>query len=95
MSDLIQRLRSVQERVARVVQERDAFQGKVSALEAQAREGHRTTEVLRARIAELERENEVLRTSRAASGSAGTPEAKQRIDELVHEIDRCLALISA
>jgi len=62
------------------------------------RELKRSDEVLRARITELEQENEVLRTVKAAtperSESANDRSgSKERIDELVIEIDRCLALL--
>jgi hypothetical protein len=48
--------------------------------------------VLQQRVAELEKENEVLRNTKAAH-EAAVPGAKERIDELVQEIDRCLELI--
>jgi chromosome segregation ATPase len=94
MSDLLERLRVVQEQVTGLVKERDTLRKRASTLEHQAREHQQTAGVLQARITELEREIEVLRTARAAQG-AGTTDAKQRIDELVNEIDRCLALIGA
>jgi hypothetical protein len=45
-------------------------------------------------VAELERENGVLRKARSAEQGAAAAGTKERIDELVHEIDRCLALLS-
>ena len=52
-------------------------------------------EMLKARVAELERENEVLRSTKSAESKLGDPGTKEKIDELVNEIDRGLALISA
>lgn len=68
------------------------------ALQEELRELKRSDDVLRARIAELEQENEVLRTVKATApaepGNAGDRSgSKERIDELVIEIDRCLALL--
>ncbi len=94
MSELALRIRSVQERLKRLVKERDDLRAKLEALETTTRREHRSADVLKARIDELERENEVLRTSRPKN-EAGNTEAKQRIDELVNEIDRCLSLINA
>jgi hypothetical protein len=46
-------------------------------------------------VAGLEQENEVIRMARSLPAGQGREEAKQRIDELVDEIDRCLRLIKA
>ncbi|MBL8002907.1 MAG: hypothetical protein JNL05_13210 [Flavobacteriales bacterium] len=96
MSDLASRIRAVHLQVARLVAERDGWRKRVAAMEHELREHHRNVEVLQARIAELERENEVLRVTRPAQiqRPEGQVEAKQRIDELVSEIDRCLALLT-
>lgn len=96
MSDLASRIRAVHLHVSRLVAEREVAQRRVGSLERELREHHRNGEVLQARVAALEQENEVLRVTRPASQqrAEGQPEAKQRIDELVNEIDRCLALLN-
>ena len=96
MSDLASRIRAVHMHVARLVADREAARRRLVALEHEQRDQQRNAEVLRARIAELERENEVLRVTRPTQQqrAEGQPEAKQRIDELVNEIDRCLALLN-
>ena len=72
--------------------ETKAMKERVSSLEHGVREHQRTEEVLQARVTELEKENEGLRKTHAAH-EAAVPGAKERIDELVQEIDRCLELI--
>ena len=94
MSDLAARLRAIHERVERLVKERDDLRGKVAQLQTAAREHQHEAGVLQARISELERENEVLRTSAVTQRGDRQREAKQQIDELVNEIDRCLALLN-
>lgn len=96
MSELASRLRAVHVQVARLVADREAARKRVLSLEHDLREHQRSAQVLQARIAELERENEVLRVTRPApvQRAEGQTEAKQRIDELVNEIDRCLALLT-
>jgi hypothetical protein len=96
MSDLASRIRAVHVHVARLVAEREAVRKRLVAMEHDLREHQRNADVLQARIAELERENEVLRVTRPAQTQRpeGQTEAKQRIDELVNEIDRCLALLT-
>lgn len=94
MNTMTDRLRATQERIARLVRAHEALRKRSAELEADARDHQRMGEVLKARVEELERENEVLRKARTApSGTSGTG-TKEKIDELVHEIDRCLALIN-
>lgn len=95
MSELVIRLKAVRKQVRLLIQERDALREQVDKLEADAQQKHREMEVLAARVVEMERENEVLRMARSLDTGEGREEAKQRIDELVDEIDRCLALIKA
>lgn len=94
MITLTERLRAVQEQVTRLVREHQALHGKLAQAESEAQEHRRTVDLLKVRVAELERENEVLRKSKGGEGRSGDPGTKERIDELVHEIDRCLALIN-
>ncbi len=93
MNTLTDRLRAVQEQVTRLSREHVVLRKKATDLDAEARDNHRKAEVLKARVAELERENEVLRKGRPAGGGTTGPGTKEQIDELVHEIDSCLALL--
>ncbi len=95
MNTLTDRLQAVQEQVTRLVREHETLRRKATDLDAEVRDHHRKEEVLRARVSELERENEVLRKGRSAGGGTTGPGTKERIDELVHEIDHCLALLKA
>ena len=92
MSELAERIRAARTQVQALHRDR----ARAASLEAELRDRQRAADVLQARIAELERENEVLRSAKAAPPVAidrsGT---KERIDELVNEIDRCLALLNA
>lgn len=93
MNTLTDRLRAVQEQITRLSREHMVLRNKATDLDAEVRDNHRKAEVLKARVTELERENEVLRKGRTAGGGATGPGTKERIDELVHEIDSCLALL--
>lgn len=93
MNTLTDRLHKVQEQVARVVSEHKALRIRAAELETANHDHQRTAQVLTARVSELEKENEVLRKVKSEhEGLVGTG-SKERIDELVNEIDRCLALI--
>ncbi len=95
MNTLNDRLLIVHEKVGRLVRSHETLRKKAADLETQAHENHRKVDVLKARVAELERENEVLRKGRSATGGTIVTGTKERIDELVHEIDHCLALLKA
>ncbi|MFT3885348.1 MAG: hypothetical protein QM724_07930 [Flavobacteriales bacterium] len=93
MSDLAERIRNARTHLGCLLRDKGRLTASVSELENELRDRQRATEVLQARVAELERENEVLRTVRPATTAADRAGTKERIDELVSEIDRCLALL--
>ena len=95
MNTLSDRLQHVQQQVSRLVREHEGLRRKATDLEAEVRDHHRKEEVLRARVAELERENEVRRKGRSPGSGSTAPGTTERIDELVNEIDQCLALLKA
>lgn len=92
-ASLTDRLHKVQEQVERLVRDHKSLRERAAVLEAAGHDHQRTSEVLTARVAELERENEVLRKAKPAPSVPSVPGTKERIDELVNEIDRCLELI--
>ncbi|HEX2618191.1 MAG TPA: hypothetical protein VHL57_11660 [Flavobacteriales bacterium] len=93
MSDLAERIRNARTQLGRVLRDKERLTASVSELENELRDRQRASEVLQARVAELERENEVLRAVRPAPVAVDRAGTKERIDELVSEIDRCLALL--
>ena len=94
MTEAIERLQHATARVGALVKEHEQLRQRHARTEEELGTQRRTYEVLSKRVSELEQENEVLRTVQAKHNGV-QPQAKERIDELVSEIDRCLALISA
>jgi septal ring factor EnvC (AmiA/AmiB activator) len=94
MEGLLERLGAARAQLAKLLEERDRLSKAVETLEAGARETGREADVLRARIKELEQENAVLRNAPAALPAAGHEGTKEEIEELVEELDRCLALLN-
>lgn len=75
--------------------ERERMTAAIEASEKHAREANREKDVLKARIKELEQENEALRKAAASKvETTGREGTKEKIDELVNEIDQCLALLN-
>ncbi|MCB0794360.1 MAG: hypothetical protein KDB88_06455 [Flavobacteriales bacterium] len=95
MSQIVERLQDVQQRVSELLADRAQLRERISRIGSSEREHERQIEVLHVRIAELEKENEVLRSSSHAPGKEEDDlDAKLKIEELVNEIDRCLALLN-
>lgn len=94
MEGLHERIHAARTRVRQLHAERTRLTTALEASEARAREGGRELEVLKARIQELEQENEVLRNAMAATKGPEREGTKEKIDELVKEIDECLALLN-
>lgn len=95
MNTLVERLQAAKEQMSRHMRVHTELRKRALSLESQVQDHQRMAEMLKARVAELERENEVLRSTKQAASKLGDPGTKEKIDELVNEIDRCLALISA
>lgn len=95
MESLLERLSAARTRLNGLFEDRTRTTAAMEALKAQIGEGFREADVLKARVKELEQENEVLRTAKAAVEQPAREGAKEQIDELVNEIDRCLALLNA
>lgn len=94
MEGLLERISAARAKVQQDQRERSRQRAVHDALEGTLRDKARETEVLRARIHELEQENEVLRTAKTAYTAANRAGSKEKIDELVSEIDQCLALLN-
>ncbi|MDX9750014.1 MAG: hypothetical protein RBT71_02915 [Flavobacteriales bacterium] len=94
METLADRLLALQHQVVRLAGDHKALKREAATAGKAAHDLQRKCDTLLARVSELERENEVLRkASPGPSGPKGTG-TKERIDELVKEIDRCMALIN-
>ncbi len=94
MESLHERLTLARVKLNALRDERARATAAVETMEARLRDQGREADVLRARVHELEQENEVLRTAKAPAGETGREGTKEKIDELVQEIDRCLALLN-
>lgn len=94
MEGLLERIGIAHTQVRRMHGEHRRLQLAVEAAEGLVHEAGREKEVLIARIKELEQENEVLRKAAVPIKAHGREEDRDKIDELVREIDQCLALMN-
>lgn len=94
MESLMERLVAARKQVGNLLGERMRTAAAMEGLEARIQDQGREAAVLRARIQELEQEAEVLHTNQAPATGPGREGSKEKIDELVSEIDRCLELLT-
>ena len=67
--------------------------GEYDAVVEQLRQSEALVEKYRKQIVELERQIDNLKLKNAFLSTSGDEEAKEKIDRLIREIDRCIALI--
>lgn len=94
MEGLLERLGEARAKVRGLWEERARTGTAMAEFEARSRRWNREADVLKARIQELEQENEVLRTAKSPQSGGEREGTKEQIDELVNEIDQCLALLN-
>lgn len=94
MDGLLERISAARAKVQQEQREGSRLRAANEALEGALRDTTRVNEVLKARIHEVEQENEVLRTAKEAQVAENRAGTKEKIDELVSEIDQCLALLN-
>lgn len=94
MDGLLEQIGTARARARQLLADRARLAAAAEAAKGRARDGSREIEVLKARIKELEQENGVLRNAAAAPSEPSHNGTKEQIDELVNEIDQCLALLN-
>ena len=67
--------------------------GEYDAVVEQLRQSEALVEKYRKQIVELERQIDNLKLKNAFLSASGDEEAKEKIDRLIKEIDRCIALL--
>lgn len=94
-ADVHARLREIIERVAQLRKERDdlkrAYQQLQDEVEAKARE----MENLQAQLEEKVKTIHILQTANSLNSREDKEEAKQKVDDLLREIEHCLKLLDS
>lgn len=86
IGDIRKMLGQLLEEKSRMTGELKAKDDAINALKHQLAENHQ-------RINELEEANHTLKIAKSLTGADDKSEAKQKINELVREIDKCIALL--
>lgn len=85
---------NISKSVNKLLKEREEMREKLRKLNAEKEDLQQRTSDLDERIAALESEKKTLSIAKSLTGSEDRVEAKLRINELVREIDKCIALLN-
>jgi phage shock protein A len=90
MNEIIAEIRN---HVATLLEERTALRARLQQQEEKVSAMREALEAKDARIAQLEDAQKTLKLAKSLSGAGENTEAKLKINELVREIDKCIALL--
>mgnify|MGYP003313309046 CR=1 FL=1 len=87
-------LDSIKQKITQLIAAYEAEKAERIRLQSALQKAEGLNETYRKQITELERQIDNLKLAEAFKAGAGvSPEAKKKIDSLMKEIDRCIALI--
>lgn len=86
-------LEGVREHIASLIAAYEAAKQRNAELESKLEESENALAACKKQITELNRQIDNLRLTSAFTGSGNTQEAKDRINKLVKEIDKCIKLL--
>jgi regulator of replication initiation timing len=91
MSDIIAEINSM---VTRLISERDALKQQLVDRATENQQLRSQVNGLNARLDALDDTNRTLKIAKSLTGSGENTDAKLKINELVREIDKCIALLN-
>ena len=87
-------LETIKQRIRQLIAAYEAEKMERESLQAALDKAQAQNEAYRKQITELERQIDNLKLAEAfKAGSEGSPQARKKIDSLMKEIDRCIALM--
>ncbi len=86
-------LETVKEKIKRLIAAYESEKTARQRLESELEQSQKQNEAYRKQIIELERQIDNLKLTEAFKAGGNNPEAKRKIDSLMKEIDRCIALM--
>lgn len=87
-------LENIKENIEKLISLYETERQKADELEARLSESEGALSQCKAQIAELTRQVDSLKLSNAfASGDGANVESRERLDKLIHEIDKCISLL--
>ena len=94
MSDHKGRLNEIKEKIRQLIIDKDNLANENTRLMQQNKELLDRIEEKRKEIRELKNKNNYIKISQSVKQSEGNADVKNKIDELVREIDNCIGLLN-
>lgn len=93
MSSLTDMLADLEVKVAALVQKKEELEVEMKALKAEKSKLQEQNEELSAKVEQLEEKNKILRIA-GGGNEEGQREMKLKINEIVREVDKCIAQLN-
>lgn len=93
MSSLLDVVSKLEVNVQELIEKKQNLTAKIEALEAESSTLHEQNKKLEKAVEQLEEKNKILRIAGGNSGE-GQREIKLKINEIVREVDKCIAQLN-
>lgn len=93
MSSLTDMIADLEVKVAALVQKKEKLEVEMKALKAEKSELQEQNDELSAKVEQLEEKNKILRIA-GGGNEEGQREMKLKINEIVREVDKCIAQLN-
>ncbi|OQX82266.1 MAG: hypothetical protein B6D64_00860 [Bacteroidetes bacterium 4484_276] len=94
MNDLITLVSGIEFKTRDLANKLDKLTREHKALEEENKLLKLSIEDNRLKIKQLEYKNQIVKITKALEGNKGSTKAKQKINELLREVDRCIGLLN-
>lgn len=94
MSEIKGRLNEIEEKIRQLIANQNSLSGQNSLLLEKNEALLRTIEEQEKMIMQLNDKNNYIKISQSVKQSEGNTDVKNKIDELVREIDKCIGLLN-
>jgi len=94
MSDLVTLVSGIEFKARNAADKIETLKNECQDLAAENKILKSTIEENKLKIKQLEYRNQIIKITKVLEGNKGSTKAKQRINELVREVDRCIGLLN-
>lgn len=85
---------AVEAKVHRLGEQKHKAENELSSAKEKLRQMEGKIAELQSQVADLEEKNKVIQVAQSLNSGEGSSDARKRINELVREIDKCIALLN-
>ncbi len=94
MSDLVTLVSGIEFKIREITDENDKLERENQVLLEENKTLKSTIEEDKLNIKQLDYRNQVIKIAKVLEGKEGSTKAKQQLNEVLHEVDRCIGLLN-